>query len=441
MTNSVYLTFRRDVGEIPARAVFHALRAAGIDVFMDVDGEITPEAEATAKAQIAARAYTVLIIVPGTLERLNEKGDWLREQLAFIQSQKRPLIAMHPAAIKFREVSAAFNAYLGGAKALQYGYDAFDTDVVKLRTQHLRNAQSGTPQNPHPEVLTAWEARLAALPPVDAAQLKAQVHFEAAFARERKDWAGRIADYDEAVRLYPNFSAAFARRGANKDILDDTNGAMSDLNEAIRLNPYNDVALVNRGILRAKLGDLHSAFADYEAALKINPKMTAAFYNRALARSQRGDYDGAIEDLNETIKLDPRPMYYFQRGVQYGSKADSASDAEALADYTEAIRLNPKMAEAYYNRGLIRAKTDMERAVNDWTAAINADPSFAEPYYNRGLVMAEIGEVDLCIADFSKYLELVPDAPQLREVRETLDRLRAMRSGQTPPDPDEESPQ
>lgn len=55
MTNAVYLTYRRDIAGIPARAVWGALRSADLDLFMDFDGALDERTRALIGAQIAAR--------------------------------------------------------------------------------------------------------------------------------------------------------------------------------------------------------------------------------------------------------------------------------------------------------------------------------------------------------------------------------------------------
>ena len=62
----------------------------------------------------------------------------------------------------------------------------------------------------------------------------------------------------------------------------------------------------------------------------------------------------------------------------------------AIADYTEAIRLDPKNANAYSNRGYAYSdKGDTDRAIADFTEAIRLDPKFAIAYNNRGLAYGE----------------------------------------------------
>ena len=59
---------------------------------------------------------------------------------------------------------------------------------------------------------------------------------------------------------------------------------------------------------------------------------------------------------------------YFNRGVEWDEKG---YDDKAIADYTEAIRLDPNHVEAYFSRGLVwGAKDDYDKAIADFTEAI-----------------------------------------------------------------------
>ncbi|MBO9308546.1 MAG: tetratricopeptide repeat protein [Chloroflexi bacterium] len=424
MTNATYLTYRRDVGAIPAYAIWHALRAAEVDVFMDLDSALDEGVRALISAQIAARPYFVLVATHGSLERCAERGDWLRFQLERAREAQAQVIAVHPPEFPFEQAARALGDLLEQAIAFPIAYESIPADIARLRLRHLKARPAREAPAPDSALLAEWQARLKALPAVTADQIAAQKLFERAFTRPQGDWQGRIEDYTAALERYPEFASALARRGANREILDDLRGAMEDFNAALRLNPLHDVAYVNRSVLFAKLGDLHSALRDLNEALRLNPTLTLAYYHRAVAFNNRGDYDSAIADLNMAIQLEPRAIFYFQRGLAYSGKGD---DGNALADYTEALRLDPKLAEAYYNRGLIRAKSDMRRAVADWTAALKADPNLAEAYYNRGLARAQWGDAQGALEDMLKFLELMPDHEKTAEVREVIESLRQLR--------------
>ena len=69
-------------------------------------------------------------------------------------------------------------------------------------------------------------------------------------------------------------------------------------------------------------------------------------------------YEKAIADYNEAIRLDPKmAAAYTQRGYAWEAKKDYE---KAIADYTEAIRLNPNDTHAIIHRDLLSA-TSLDR--------------------------------------------------------------------------------
>jgi tetratricopeptide (TPR) repeat protein len=98
-----------------------------------------------------------------------------------------------------------------------------------------------------------------------------------------------------------------------------------------------------------------------------------AYANRGLAYDQKGDHDRAIADYDQAIRLDPNnAVVHFQRGYAYYAKGD---DDHAIADYDQTIRLEPAYTAAFTSRGLAyRRKGDTDRAAADFRAALASPP-------------------------------------------------------------------
>ncbi len=79
-----------------------------------------------------------------------------------------------------------------------------------------------------------------------------------------------------------------------------------------------------------------------------------AYKNRGNAYYNKKDYDGAIADYNEAIRLDPSQaltyhvLAYVNRARLYFDKEDYD---RAIADYSEAIKLDPYVGKQDLDRG------------------------------------------------------------------------------------------
>jgi tetratricopeptide (TPR) repeat protein len=122
------------------------------------------------------------------------------------------------------------------------------------------------------------------------------------------------------------------------------------------------------------------------------------------------DYDRAIAALDEAIRLDPKnALAFYNRGRAYANKRDVD---RAIGDYNEAIRLDPKYVLAFHSRGLAyMAKGDNDRAIADFNEIIRLDPKDAWAFHNRGQAYESKGDNDRAIADYNEAIRLDPNEP------------------------------
>ena len=98
---------------------------------------------------------------------------------------------------------------------------------------------------------------------------------------------------------------------------------------------------------------------------------------------------------------------HFNRGIQWLNEGEPD---KAIPEFTKAIELDPKMADAYYQRGAktIEVGGDVDAAIRDLSKAIELDARQTDALATRGQAYEGRKEYDKAIADFSKYIALDP---------------------------------
>ena len=109
-----------------------------------------------------------------------------------------------------------------------------------------------------------------------------------------------------------------------------------------------------------------------------------------------------IRYFTEAIRLDPKfAKAYYKRGNCYGDKGEYD---KAIADFTEVIRLDP----VYKNRAISYGTKDDKAiaAIVVFTEAIRLNPTNPELYKNRAIAYRKIGDTAKSASDEKKTREL-----------------------------------
>ncbi len=171
---------------------------------------------------------------------------------------------------------------------------------------------------------------------------------------------------------------------------------------------------------REELGRELQALNDAVAA---RPDEAAARARRGEVQRLLGDQVSAIADCTEAIRLDPRlAQAYATRGSAHRFKGQLDL---AIADCSEAIRLDPANVLAYFNRGEAhRLRRELDKATADFTKAIELDPAYSWAYGSRGAAKQQKNDLAGALADLDRGLELDPDYAWAYVVRAETRRLR-----------------
>jgi tetratricopeptide (TPR) repeat protein len=118
--------------------------------------------------------------------------------------------------------------------------------------------------------------------------------------------------------------------------------------------------------------------------------------------------DAAIAACTRAIagKLSKRnqAIAYTSRGVEWRTKRQLD---RAIADHTQAIKLDPALSEAFYNRGNAYGdKGETDRAIADYDQAIRLNPKLGGAFNNRGVARRQKGDTAGGDADIARAKQL-----------------------------------
>jgi tetratricopeptide (TPR) repeat protein len=153
-------------------------------------------------------------------------------------------------------------------------------------------------------------------------------------------------------------------------------------------------------------GYKHDVEADCKNAesLSRSPQNALDYVARGKAFGAKRDYDRAISDFSEAIRLDSKlaTAFYNRGGILYNNKSDAKA---ALSDLLEALRLDPQFGGSDY---FVNGDNDRKIADNLAIASdtIAGDPDFSNAYATRSAMYLFKGDADSAIRDASKAVSL-----------------------------------
>jgi tetratricopeptide (TPR) repeat protein len=180
--------------------------------------------------------------------------------------------------------------------------------------------------------------------------------------------------------------------------------------------PHTSWSYTVRGNQRLDRGEIDKAIADYTEAIRLDPDNSLAHLNRGIARVQNEQYAEAIPDLDQAIRMEPGFAQEYKslladafvhRGAD---RQNLGRDEQAIADYTEALRINPENVYAYLNRGRIYFhRGDDEGAIADFTSVLRREPKRTDVRVSRGHAHLLRKEWKEALADFNEAIRLEPN--------------------------------
>jgi len=229
-----------------------------------------------------------------------------------------------------------------------------------------------------------------------------------------------IVDYSNAIQLRSTYASAFNNRCFAYNAraqAGDYDQAVRDCRSAIKLSPSQSNPYLGLGNALSNKGENEEALKQYDEAIARDANSAKAFLGRCHTNITIKKYDLAIEDCGRAIQIDPSDpigwnnscwalaivgqldsaLKYCNRAVELqrepfslDSKAFTllkmGSYDEAIANYNQALLLQPRRASSLYGRGYAKLKKGDTAAANeDMVAATREVPSIAAQFRENGV--------------------------------------------------------
>jgi Flp pilus assembly protein TadD len=193
--------------------------------------------------------------------------------------------------------------------------------------------------------------------------------------------------------------------------------AIPPLQKALALKPDQSGAHFYLGIAYSQMGQDAEALKEFEAEIPISPNQESAYSNAAAIYEKQGNLDKALEYYKKAAEIAPnRPELHASMASIYEKKGDQAA---AQAEYKALGEADPAHAAVtWFNIGAIAKNSDRnDEAVKAFQKAVELDPAYAAAHRELGYALVKQGNFKGAVAQFNKYLELSPKAPDAGEIR------------------------
>lgn len=153
-------------------------------------------------------------------------------------------------------------------------------------------------------------------------------------------------ELEEALRAEPHKGEIRSEYARVLALLGRNDEASAQFQLATQATPRSGMLHYDYGVFLAADGKIDDAIKEFDTALKLNPNHPEAHYQLGHAFYVKGDFEGARRHYEETVRLDPKAPVHSGLGAVYFRLGETS---KAIAQFKEALRLNPDDAEAAEN--------------------------------------------------------------------------------------------
>lgn len=232
-----------------------------------------------------------------------------------------------------------------------------------------------------------------------AAYLIGEGRYDEAFVHARG--ATEVAPDNQGFGL--THAAVLSRLGKHED-------ALAETDRVLAIDPLFAHAHYVRAQILISLRRLKRALKALNRSLQLDKDSVDALHERGTLHLKERRYQAALADFNRALALKPSSRSHVARGH---ARLQLDDEPGALADYAEALRLDPRATSALNNRAAIMSQSGRyKEALADMDALVAIAPERAYYRMVRAECLFNLGEFAAAQKASAAHLRLAPGDPE-----------------------------
>lgn len=223
--------------------------------------------------------------------------------------------------------------------------------------------------------------------------------------------------YNKAIDAEPDYSTAYNNLGFayfEKGLYKE---ALAEYKKAIELNSKDPLFYNNLGNLFASMKRYDNAIAEYKKALSIDQLDTNAYNNLGAVYAQQGKFNEAESEVRKALAINP------ENSLAKKNLEDILNRGRIIVEpEKEGERSAQTAAYSRYKLGLAYIKKKMyKEAALETESALKLDPKLADAHRNLGLIYyLYLKDNKKAAYHFKKLLQIAPNQPDKENINKII---------------------